>query len=148
MPTYPPPSVPLSSDSLVTSTASSREGLPLSSWSLGEFSRPQRRVPSLTWFAPSVLLQLPSGLSNGGLLQFASDNSGNSSTAVASVTASSYSAGFTTAESLVEVASESHPSPLIAESITDISFLSWTHCWTLRLCCQYVLVVIVIWKLH
>ncbi|KAI5474725.1 DUF1212 family protein [Pseudohyphozyma bogoriensis] len=43
---------------------------------------------------PGVLFQLPSGLSNGGLLQFAtSDNS-----------TSNYSAGFTTAESLVEVA--------------------------------------------
>lgn len=42
-----------------------------------------------------VLFQLPSGLANGGLLQFASAQS--SSTV-------SYSAGFSTAESLVQVA--------------------------------------------
>lgn len=47
-----------------------------------------------------VLLQLPSGLANGGLLQFAaestSDNEQQAST--------SYSSGFSTAQSLVEVA--------------------------------------------
>ncbi|KAL8287513.1 hypothetical protein RQP46_003371 [Phenoliferia psychrophenolica] len=41
-----------------------------------------------------VLIQLPSGLSNGGLLNFAVDSS----------SATSYSAGFSTAQSLVEVA--------------------------------------------
>lgn len=44
-----------------------------------------------------VLFQLPSGLSNGGLLAFA--NSDTSSTAV-----TNYSAGFQTAQSLIQVA--------------------------------------------
>lgn len=42
-----------------------------------------------------VLIQLPSGLSNGGLLQFTSDTASSTTT---------YSAGFKTAQSLVEVA--------------------------------------------
>jgi uncharacterized membrane protein YjjB (DUF3815 family) len=47
----------------------------------------------------SVLIQLPSGLSNGGLLRFAqsSDSAGGSSETL-------YSGGFSTASSLVEVA--------------------------------------------
>lgn len=45
-----------------------------------------------------VLFQLPSGLSNGGLLQFANTGADNSAAT------SNYSAGFQTAESLVEVA--------------------------------------------
>ncbi|KAL8277568.1 hypothetical protein RQP46_010000 [Phenoliferia psychrophenolica] len=48
-----------------------------------------------------VLLQLPSGLSNGGLLQFTQDSSNSTTTSSGSTT---YAAGFTTAESLIEVA--------------------------------------------
>lgn len=47
-----------------------------------------------------VLLQLPSGLANGGLLQFAADSTSEDSTAASR----SYSSGFSTAQSLVEVA--------------------------------------------
>ncbi|GAA6016268.1 hypothetical protein JCM10207_000452 [Rhodosporidiobolus poonsookiae] len=49
---------------------------------------------------PGVLVQLPSGLSNGGLLKFASTDSSTD----ADGTSSTYSSGFATAESLVEVA--------------------------------------------
>lgn len=45
-----------------------------------------------------VLLQLPSGLANGGLLQFAAENVDDNTTVT------SYSSGFSTASSLVEVA--------------------------------------------
>ncbi|KAK4055809.1 pheromone-regulated protein prm10 [Microbotryomycetes sp. JL221] len=45
-----------------------------------------------------VLLQLPSGLANGGLLRFAAESSDGSGSS------SSYAAGFQTAQSLVEVA--------------------------------------------
>lgn len=49
-----------------------------------------------------VLLQLPSGLANGGLLRFAAESTKTSSSS--SSGESSYAAGFQTAESLVEVA--------------------------------------------
>ncbi|GAA6040548.1 hypothetical protein JCM8097_005458 [Rhodosporidiobolus ruineniae] len=52
---------------------------------------------------PGVLVQLPSGLSNGGLLKFASETDQSNST-TADGTSSAYSSGFATAESLVEVA--------------------------------------------
>ncbi|BGP56551.1 pheromone-regulated protein prm10 [Rhodotorula sphaerocarpa] len=49
---------------------------------------------------PGVLIQLPSGLSNGGLLRFAQATSNNNS----AVGDSLYSGGFSTASSLIEVA--------------------------------------------
>ncbi|GAA5840010.1 hypothetical protein JCM11251_006586 [Rhodosporidiobolus azoricus] len=61
----------------------------------GKFTRGSPFVVSV----PGILVQLPSGLSNGGLLKFA-DNS----TTTADGTSSAYSSGFATAESLVEVA--------------------------------------------
>jgi uncharacterized membrane protein YjjB (DUF3815 family) len=47
-----------------------------------------------------VLLQLPSGLANGGLLQFAAESTSDN----AQQASTSYSSGFSTAQSLVEVA--------------------------------------------
>ncbi|GAA5888536.1 hypothetical protein JCM6882_008989 [Rhodosporidiobolus microsporus] len=61
----------------------------------GKFTRGSPFVVSV----PGILVQLPSGLSNGGLLKFA-DSSTNDSDG----TSSAYSSGFATAESLVEVA--------------------------------------------
>ncbi|BGP09448.1 Uncharacterized UPF0442 protein C7D4.12c [Rhodotorula toruloides] len=55
----------------------------------GKFTRGSAFVVAV----PGVLVQLPSGLSNGGLLRFADANSSDT-----------YSSGFATAESLVEVA--------------------------------------------
>ncbi|KAK4700911.1 hypothetical protein P7C70_g5335, partial [Phenoliferia sp. Uapishka_3] len=59
-----------------------------------------------------VLIQLPSGLSNGGLLQFASDTSSSSS----------YSAGFNTAESLVEVAIGLTVGLFVAAAVVNLFF--------------------------
>ncbi|SCV74945.1 BQ2448_7974 [Microbotryum intermedium] len=49
---------------------------------------------------PGILLQLPSGLSNGGLLEFAADSTSNDTT----TSSTSYASGFSVASSLIEVA--------------------------------------------
>ncbi|SGZ21452.1 BQ5605_C021g09368 [Microbotryum silenes-dioicae] len=49
---------------------------------------------------PGILLQLPSGLSNGGLLEFAADSTSNNTF----TSSTSYASGFSVASSLIEVA--------------------------------------------